>query len=110
MSHMAKTGIFILFASIRALLSVQGSQTKIISVSRKLSRLGFVIIPAGYFLINALIPVIFENNSTAFAPDSLLHTTIASSGAYCARYSAPSLILSSKREVLNTAKESALLL
>ena len=105
-SQIESTGILILFASARAFLSIHGSQMKTKSVSVKFSRLVLVRIPAGYFFVNERIPVNLEKTSTAFHPDSLLHTMIICSGENLDKYSAPFLISSSKSAVLKTASPS----
>src|SRR3989338_2348511 len=109
-SHNDRTFLFILFASFIAFLSTHGSQTTTSSGSIKLLRFKLVSMPAGYFFVNAFMPVSSEKRLTAFHPAILLHTTRTSSGLNFARKSIDSLNFLSIRFVLRTASPSALLL
>jgi len=80
-SHIIKTFLWTFKVSFKAFLSNQESQTIVSLFSKKSGRVIFVKIPAGYFFVNALIPVNSENFSTTLHPACLLHTTIISFGS-----------------------------
>ena len=53
-SQSERTGFFNLAVSTKAFLSIQGSQIIVNSFSKKSSSSKFVVIPGGYFFVNAL--------------------------------------------------------